>query len=70
MKVSMILAVAGLAAGFSLQSGAQGIPDACKSDHRKLCADVKGDKVESCLRTHSDKLSVACKVALKESQKK
>lgn len=70
MKMTMILAAAGLAAGFAVQANAQGIPDACKSDHRKLCADAKADKVESCLRTHSDKLSVACKVALKESQKK
>lgn len=70
MKAIMILAAAGMAAGLSVQANAQGIPDACKADHRKFCADAKPDKVESCLRTHPDKISVACKVALKESQKK
>ena len=62
----MILA----AAAISLPGMAQGVPDACKADHRKLCPDAKGDKAESCLRQQGDKLSVACKVALKESQKK
>jgi hypothetical protein len=70
MNVRSITALLALAAGFSLQAAAQGIPDACKADHRKVCPDAKGDKAQSCLRTNVDKLSLACKAALKEAQKK
>lgn len=57
-------------AAVSLPAFAQDVPEACRADHRKVCPDAKPDKVVSCLKTHSDKLSVACKVALKEAQKK
>jgi hypothetical protein len=64
----MILAAAGMT--LSLHATAQDIPDACKADHRKVCPNAKAKEVETCLRQNTEKLSIACKVALKESQKK
>lgn len=69
MKITMILA-AGLAAGLSLQAAAQNVPEACKSEVRRVCPDAKPDRLEQCLRTNVEKVSLACKAALKDAQKK
>jgi Cysteine rich repeat len=69
-RISMVFAV-GLVAGVFMQSATADVRSACAEDVKTLCPNMKpgGGRVAACLKENKDKVSSACKDAIKEKAK-